>query len=67
MQILNILSLIATFAVAQVLFYLIFKITFNKVQIFNTQILLRIKLKHILSFTISTLLLMKYTTFYIPF
>ncbi len=67
MLILNILSIVATFTVAQVLFYLFFNITFQKVQILNKQILLSVQVKHVLSFIIFTLLLLKYMTFYIPF
>lgn len=67
MTILNILSIIATFTVSQILFYLFFNITFQKVKILNKQILLSVQIKHVLSFIISTLLILKYTTFYIPF
>lgn len=67
MTILNIISIIATFTVTQVLFYLFFNITFQKVKIINKKILLSVQVKHVLSFIISTLLLLKYTTFYIPF
>lgn len=67
MTILNIISIISTFIVTQVLFYLFFNITFQKVKILNKQILLSVQIKHVLSFLISTLLLIKYTIFYIPF
>lgn len=67
MTILNIISIISTFTVTQLLFCLFFNITFQKVKILNKQILLSVQIKHVLSFLISTLLLIKYTIFYIPF
>lgn len=67
MQFLNILPIIATFAVAQVLFYTIFNFAFNKINLLNKNVVSSIQIKHILYFLISTFLLFKYTSFYLPY
>lgn len=67
MQYLNILPIIATFAVSQVLFYTIFNFAFNRVNLLNKNVVSSIQIKHILYFLISTFLLFKYTSFYLPY
>ena len=67
MNILNIISVVATFAVSQVIMYCVFNFVFCKVEVFNKQITSQFQIKHILYFTISTLLLLKFTTFHLPY
>lgn len=67
MNILNVFSVIATFAVAQILFYIFFNIIFFNIQILNKTVVSQIQVKHVLYFSITTILLVKYTTFYLPY
>lgn len=65
--ILNILSVIATFTIAQIFAYLFFNVFFFKVLILNKYVIANIQVKHILYFIITTILLIRYTEFYLPF
>lgn len=66
-NILNAMSVISTFAIAQILVYLFFNILFFKISGLNRVILFNIQIKHILYFSITTYLLWNYTVFYLPY
>lgn len=66
-NILNAMSVISTFAIAQVLVYLFFNIFFFKISTLNRYVVFNIQIKHILYFSITSFLLWKYTEFYLPY
>lgn len=67
MNVLNVVSVLATFAVAQVLFYTFFNLLFYKVDLLNKNVVSNIQVKHILYFVATTILLFKFTVFYLPY
>jgi hypothetical protein len=63
---LNLISLLSTFIVAQIVMMTIWNFFFGKLVFLNVIVTKGIALKHIIFFLLNTLLLLNYTTFYLP-
>lgn len=66
-NILNAISVLSTFAIAQVLVYLFFNTLFFRISVLNKTVVFNVQIKHVLYFSIATFLLLKYTEFYLPY
>lgn len=66
-NLLNIISLTATFAVAQIILFTAQNLIFGKLKVLNLYIIKWIKAKHLIFFTISTILLLMFTEFHLPY
>ena len=66
MMILNLISILSTFLVAQIIMSAVLNFLFGRIVFLNFSIGKGVSLKHILFFAINTYLLLSFTTFYLP-
>lgn len=65
--ILNIVSILATFLVAQLILFGIQNFILGRIVLLNQEVYTSIKIKYLLFFTISTFIILKFTNFYLPY
>lgn len=63
---LNLISILSTFLVAQILMMSVLDFLFGRIAFLNLNLTKGIMLKHILFFAFNTFVLLYYTTFYLP-
>lgn len=64
---LNLISILSTFLVAQIIMMSVLNLIFGKIEILNFNIIKSIMVKDILFFCFNTFILLYYTTFYQPY
>jgi hypothetical protein len=63
---LNLISILSTFLVAQILMMSVLNLIFGRIVFLNFNVTKGIMIKHILFFIFNTFILVNYTTFYQP-
>ncbi len=65
--ILNIISLLSTFIVAQLILFKFLDILFGNIGFLNVEFKYNLKLKHFVFFILTTIFLLTYTEFHLPY
>jgi len=65
--ILNIISVLSTFIVVQLICFKFFDVIFGNISFLNFEIKYNLKLKHFVFFIITTIILLSSTEFYLPY
>jgi hypothetical protein len=63
---LNLISILSTFLVAQIIMMSVLNFVFGRFQCLNIILVKGIAIKYLLFFSINTFILLYYTTFYLP-
>ncbi len=65
--ILNIISVLSTFIVVQLILFKFLDVILGNISFLNVEIKYNLKLKHFVFFTITTIILLTCTEFYLPY